>query len=154
MKIAALLISFLFVLPLRAQSPASVDFSKINFVGVQVLGPSGDNSFPWAVKPMVNGWEDLYKKLEQVSGTQISSQIFYLAEKTSFKNIFVFVGRDGAGDYQFVNVFYTMSGQMYGSNMKIKNVERDRLDVAQGIPNEQPKDYYRVVSKNGTLFPN
>ncbi|MEK2688568.1 hypothetical protein [Bdellovibrio sp. GT3] len=151
MRLIVFLISLVFVFSAQAQPPAGVDFSKINFVGVQVLGPGGDNAFPWKVKPMVNGWEDLYKKLEQVSGTQISSQIFYLAEKTSFKNIFAFVGRDSAGDYQFVNVFYTMSGQMYGSNMKVMNVEKDQLDVAQGIPNEQPKDYYKV--KATQLFP-
>ncbi|WP_413584260.1 hypothetical protein [Bdellovibrio sp. HCB274] len=152
MKAAFLIVSLFFGFTALAKPPASADYSKIDLIGVQVLSPAGDNSFPWAVKPMVNGWEDLYKKLEQVSGTQISSQIFYLAEKTSFKNIFVFIGRDSAGDYQFVNVFYTMSGQMYGSNMKVMNVEQDRLDVAQGIPNEQPKDYYRVVAKQ--LFPN
>ncbi|WP_413557189.1 hypothetical protein [Bdellovibrio sp. HCB209] len=132
--------------------PASqADFSRINFTGVKVLSAGGDNAFPWAVKQMVNGWEDLYKKLEDTSGTKIASPIYYLAEKTSFKNIFVFVGQDSAGNFQFVNVYYTMAGQMYGSNMKIMNVEQDRLDVAQGIPNEQPKDYYKVIATQ--LFP-
>ncbi|UYL07957.1 hypothetical protein B9G69_012960 [Bdellovibrio sp. SKB1291214] len=151
MKLLVFILSLVFSVSVRASAPAEADFSKINFTGLQVLSASGDNAFPWAVKPMVNGWEDLLKKLEEVSSTKIVSPIFYLAEKTSFKNIFVFVGKDSDGNFQFVNIYYTMAGQMYGSNMKVMNVEHDRLDVAQGIPNEQPKDYYKVVAKK--LFP-
>jgi hypothetical protein len=151
MKLVGFILSLVFSASVWASAPAQADFSKINFTGLQVLSASGDNAFPWAVKPMVNGWEDLLKKLEEVSSTKIVSPVFYLAEKTSFKNIFVFIGKDSAGNFQFVNIYYTMAGQMYGSNMKVINVERDHMDVAQGIPNEQPKDYYKVVAKQ--LFP-
>ncbi len=151
MKFVALVLSLVFASSAMAFPAAQADFSKINFAGIQVLSATGDNAFPWAVKPMVNGWEDLLKKLEDVSSTKISSPIFYLAEKTSFKNIFVFVGKSSDGTYQFVNIYYTMAGAMYPSNMKIMNVENDHLDVAQGIPNEQPKDYYKVIAKQ--LFP-
>ncbi|QLY23923.1 hypothetical protein [Bdellovibrio sp. KM01] len=151
MKITAFVLSMLFVGAVWAQPASQADFSRINFVGVEVLSASGDNAFPWAVKPMVNGWEDLLKKLEDVSSTKIVSPIFYLAEKTSFKNIFVFVGKGSDGTFQFVNIYYTMAGAMYPSNMKIMNVEHDHLDVAQGIPNEQPKDFYKVTAKQ--LFP-
>lgn len=151
MRFAVLLFTLIFNQAVFAATPSQTDFTQINFSGLKVLSATNDNAFPWAVKHMVNGWEDLYKKLEDVSGTKVKSPIFYLAEKTSFKNIFVFVGQDSAGDFQFVNVYYTMAGQMYGSNMKIMNVERDRMDVAQGIPNEQPKDYYKVTATQ--LFP-
>jgi hypothetical protein len=151
MKITAFVLSMLFVCSSWAMPASQADFSKINLVGIQVLSVSGDNAFPWAVKPMVNGWEDLLKKLEDVSSTKIVSPIFYLAEKTSFKNIFVFIGKSNDGAFQFVNIYYTMAGAMYPSNMKIMNVEPDHMDVAQGIPNEQPKDYYKVTAKQ--LFP-
>jgi hypothetical protein len=132
-------------------APSTVDFSKINFEGVRVLDKDGQDNFMYAMKLVPNPSPELIGTLENEAVNKAVSPIFELNEKSSFKNIYVYVGKTDEGKFEFVEALVNKSGSIFIVDMDITNVEKSEMTAVHG-----PSDDLQTLTiklKTGNLFP-
>lgn len=123
----------------------------INLVGVQVLDQNKQNTFGYKVRPIVNPHPELVLLLQDNSNSQIVSPIYELNQASNFKNVYVYIGKNSNGQYEFVMAYHNKSNSIFIVDMDIVNAEQNALYIMQGM---RPRsDKYLVTVQPGTLFP-
>lgn len=145
--IATILVSF----TAHAVSPDKVDFSRINLNSMRLLDDSNQDSFGYKIKLLTNPSAEIVQTLQNEAGVKIISPIYQLNERSAFKNIYVFIGINPDGEYQFDYVLHNSKGGMFTVGMTILNVEKNRIDIVHGPSDQLSK--YTLISTSGDLFP-
>ncbi len=134
-----------------ASKQVSNPFANIQLVGLQILNNDGQDSFMRKIKKMNTIPKQLISTLQQEANTTIVSPVFELDEKSSFANIYVFVGqKTDDKQLELVQVLVNRSGSMFVIDMDIVKVEKRKLTMVHG-PSDQPETY-TAVSTLGDLF--
>lgn len=134
-----------------ASKQVSNPFTNIQLVGLQILNSDGQDSFMRKIKKMNSVPKQLVSILQQEANTKIVSPIFELNEKSSFANIYVFVGqKTDDKKLELVQVLVNRSGSMFVIDMDIVKVEKKKLTMVHGTPDEQ--ETYTAISTLGDLF--
>lgn len=134
-----------------AIDPAQVDFQTIHLEGLQILDSSQTDVFGYEIKILPNPTADLIKNLEEESYSKVVSPIYELDQTSSFKNIYVYVGRTEEGTYELVEALYNSKGGVSVIDMKITDVTKSHLQLVHGPSDEQ--ETYSAQSRRGPLFP-
>lgn len=135
MKFTALIAALVTVI-LGVNAPAApigkVDFTLINLVGLEVLDQNGDNTFGYKIQHIRKMTPNLVITLERESMSKIVSPLFELAETSSFKNIYVYIGEVAPGEYELVQAFENKNGSVFILDMDIERVDTTALDLTHG----------------------
>lgn len=137
MKLFAILALTIFSSSAFALSPDKVDFSTINLEGLRIIDKEDMDSFMYLIKPVAQPNAALVQKLEEESMSKMVSPLFELNQVSSFKNVYVYVGRTEEGTYELVQALQNRSGSFFIVDQDIVNVENDRMDLTHGIPPEK-----------------
>ena len=151
MKFFAILALTLFSVSSFAVAPNTVDFSNINLDGLQILDKDQQDTFQYMIKKVAKPSKKLIRDLQNESNSIVVSPIYQLNQVSSFKNVYVYVGRTEDGVYELVRALVNRSGSVFVIGQDITNVEKATMDLTHGIGTDQEKYTVKLVS--GTLFP-
>jgi hypothetical protein len=118
---------------------------------LQVLDVDQVDTFDYKLKLLSNPTVQLVTKLEGESNSKMISPLFELNQKSSFKNIYVYIGRTDEGTIEYVEALVNSDTNTFIIDMDVVNVEKDRLDLVHGPSDDRVN--YTAVSTRGNLFP-
>ena len=151
MKLFAILALTLFSGSAFAIQPNMINFGSINLEGLQIIDKDQQDTFQYMIKKVAKPTKKLIRNLQAESNSLVVSPIFELNQVSSFKNVYVYVGKTEEGTYELVRALVNRSGSVFIIDQDITSVEKDSMEVVHGVAPEQEK--FTVKSLNGTLFP-
>ncbi len=149
--VAASIFSFGFSSSALAAAPTTVDFSKINLEGLQVLNTDGMDTFGYLIKPLAKPSRALTATLESESNSQIVSPVFELSQVSSSKNIYVYIGKKSDGVFELVIARQNSSGSFFIIDMDIHDATKSQLTMQHG-PSDSI-EIFKATRLKGDLLP-
>ncbi len=150
MKLLAILALTLFSGSAFAAPPETVDFSQINLEGLQIIDKDQQDTFMYMIKKVAKPSKKLIRDLQSESNSVVVSPVYELNQVSSFKNVYVYVGKTEEGTFELVRALVNRNGSVFVIDQDITNVEKDSMELIHGVAPDQEK--YIVKSLNGPLF--
>jgi hypothetical protein len=150
MRQLLLLISLIF---LSSHSMAAgylndASMKKINLNGIKILNTAGEDTLGYRFGAMRSQTEEVKDIIVSESGADALSRVWGLLDRSSFKNILVYVTKGNQG-YVLNVLYWNNSGSAFLVDYDIKKADKKSLTVENG-----PSDAIETlkVVGSGTLF--
>lgn len=144
---------FLFSLILTTQVMAAgyltdANMKKINLNGIKILNSEGQDTLGYRFGAMRSQTEEVKDIIVSESGTDALSRVWGLLDRSSFKNILIYVTKGNSG-YVLNVLYWNKSGSAFLVDYDIKKADKKSLTVENGPSDEV--ETLKVIG-SGPLF--